>query len=430
MTFDLSLDLVQSTALAGVLLLFGEFARRRVGFLQRFAIPAPVIGGFLFALVLLALRETGTAAVEFDTTLQDPAMIAFFTTVGLTGSLALLRKGGRLLVVYLVACWTLAVVQNVVGIGLAELLGVDPMLGIMAGAVSLEGGHGAAAAFGPTAEAMGTEGATAVAVASATFGLVAGSLIGGPLAGWLMRRHNVRVPEPERATQAAGVAAGSADGGSTGGPDGSGGTGGAGGAAGPEEDAGTGGPDYAGLLPTAAAIGVTMVLGVALGRWFSDAVGFVLPEYVGAMIVAVVLRNLNDRFRFIRFHQGAVDLISQVSLGFFLTMAMMSLRIWELYALALPLLAILAVQLVVIVVFVSVPVFRLLGRNYDAATMASGMIGHGLGGTPNAMANMDAFNTRFGVRSEKAFLVVPLAGAVLIDVVGLPFIVLCMNLVA
>ncbi|MFW5419425.1 sodium/glutamate symporter [Nocardiopsis sp. CNT-189] len=416
MNLELSLDLVQSSALAGVLLLLGEAARRRIGFLERFSIPGPVIGGFAFALILLALRETGTATVEFDTSLQAPAMIAFFTTVGLSGSLSLLRKGGRLLVVYLLACWALAVAQNAVGIGMAELLGVDPLLGVMAGAVSLEGGHGAAAAFGPTAEGMGADGATAVAVASATFGLVAGSLLGGPLAGWLVKRYRVAVPAASSAPVPVG-----ADGGSPS----AGGPAGADEGRSPAEAAG-----YAQLLPTAALIGVIMVAGIALGQWFGAATGFVLPDYVGAMAVAVLVRNLNDRFRLVRLDAGAVEVVSSLTLGFFLTMAMMSLKIWELYALALPLLGILAVQVLVIAAFVVFVVFRLLGRGYDAATMAAGMIGHGLGGTPNAMANMSAFNQRFGVRSEKAFLVVPLAGAVLIDLVGLPWIVWCMNAVA
>lgn len=421
MNHELSLDLLQSSVLAGVLLVLGEFARRRIGFLQRFSIPGPVIGGFLFALLLLVLRQAHVATVAFDTTLQEPAMIAFFTTVGLTGSLSLVRKGGRLLIVYLLACWTLAVVQNLVGIGLANALGVNPLLGIMAGAVSLEGGHGAAAAFGPTAEAMGAEGATAVAVASATFGLVAGGLLGGPLAGWLMKRSKVPVPVsvPTPAT---------ASGGSTTTGIGSG----AGTGQGPEADETeeTEESDSAGyrqLLSTGVLIGVIMVLGTLLGTWFSDMTGFVLPGYVGAMVVAAVYRNLNDKFGWVRLHSGTVDLISGLTLGFFLTMAMMSLKIWDLYALALPLVVILAVQVLILTAFVAFVVFRLLGSNYDAATMSAGMMGHGLGGTPNAMANMDAFNSRFGMRSERAFLVVPLAGAVLIDLVGLPWIVWCMN---
>ena len=194
---ELHFDLVQSAALALVLLALGEWARHKIGFLRRFCFPAPVIGGFLFALLVLLLRQTGIAQIDFDTTLQDPAMVAFFTTIGLAGSFATIKKGGRLLLVYLVACWSLAIAQNLIGIGMAKVMGVNPMLGIMAGAVSLEGGHGAAAAFGPTAEAMGVEGATAVAIASATFGLVAGSLLGGMLASFLVARSKVTIPESE-----------------------------------------------------------------------------------------------------------------------------------------------------------------------------------------------------------------------------------------
>ncbi|MEU3019750.1 sodium/glutamate symporter [Nocardiopsis sp. NPDC007018] len=397
---NISLDLIQTTTLAAGLLLLGEFARRRIGFLQRFSIPGPVIGGFAFALAVLTLRETGVAQLELDTTLQEPAMIAFFTTIGLGASVSLLRKGGKLLIVYLLACWTLAILQNVVGIGMATALGLDPVLGVMAGAVALEGGHGAAAAFGPTAEALGTDGATAVAVAAATFGLVAGGLLGGPMASWLMRRHGVKVPS------AAEVGNGPVE------------------VEEREEPVG-----YGPLVNTAVLIGTVMVAGVALGTWFSEVTGFVLPTYVGAMIVAALVRNVGDRFG-LRMHQGALTLVSSLSLGLFLTMAMMGLRIWELYALALPLVLLLAVQVIVLLLFVALVVFRVLGKDYDATTMVAGMVGHGLGGTPNAMANMDALNRRFGVRSEKAFLIVPLAGAVLIDIVALPWIVWCINAVA
>ena len=420
---NIELDLLQTSALAMLLLGVGEAARRRIGVLRRFAFPGPVIGGFLFALLSLTLRQTGVAEVSFDTTLQSPAMIAFFSTIGLAGSFTLLRKGGKLLLVYLAACWTLAIMQNLVGMGVAQAMGIDPMFGIMAGSVSLEGGHGAAAAFGPTAEEMGTEGATAVAIASATFGLVAGGLIGGPIAGWLIDRHRIAVPERVKALaavpaggRAIDVEAGRPSGASSGGAAGDG-----------DPSTADGEQTYRSLLTAILVIAGIMVIGTQLGSWFSTATGFSLPGYVGAMVVAVAFRNLNDRFRLVRLDEGAVSLISNFTLGFFLTMAMMSLKIWELSSLALPLIAILAAQVAFIVVFAVFVVFRLLGRDYDAATMVGGFLGHGLGGTPNAMANMDAVNKRFGVRSERAFLIVPLAGAVLIDVVALPWIVFCMN---
>ncbi|MFL4476259.1 sodium/glutamate symporter [Paeniglutamicibacter sp. MACA_103] len=425
---EIQLNLVQSAALALLLLSLGEWARRRVGFLQKYCIPAPVIGGFLFALLVLLLRQTGTAQISLDTSLQSPAMIAFFTTIGLAGSLSSIKKGGRLLLVYLVVCWSLAIMQNLIGIGMANVVGVSPMLGVMAGAVSLEGGHGAAAAFGPTAEAMGVEGATAVAIASATFGLVAGSLMGGMTASFLVARHNVEIPEKaglrEKLAFAGAVARNMTSGGGSG-------SGVAAAAAAPsDETRGKSGSNYANLLTAALVIGIVMVIGMTLGGWLSELTGFSLPAYVGAMIIALVFRNLNDKLGWIKIDDDAVDLISQFSLGFFLTMAMMSLKIWELASLAGPLVLILLVQLLFILAFAVFVVFRVLGKNYDAATMVAGFIGHGLGATPNALANMDAFNSRFGVRSERAFLIVPLAGAVLIDLVALPWIVWCMNWVA
>ena len=421
---ELQLTLVQSSALALILLVFGEYARRRVYFLEKFCIPAPVVGGFLFSILVLILRQSGTVEITLDTSLQTPAMIAFFTTIGLAGSLATIKKGGKLLLVYLVVCWSLAIFQNLIGMGMAKVLGVNPVLGIMAGAVSLEGGHGGAAAFGPTAEAMGIEGATTVAIASATFGLVAGSLIGGSLASFLMKRHNVEVLQSEKSRSLLAMAAA----GSRGGADAAGG-GYEDGAADAGQQSEEGKSNYSTLLSTATVIGVIMVVGMLLGDWLAELTGFSLPAYVGAMIIAVIFRNVNDALGWIKINDDAVNLISQLTLGFFLTLAMMSLKIWELASLAGPLAIILIVQLVFIVLFSAFVVFRLLGKNYDAATMVAGFLGHGLGATPNAMANMDAFNTKFGVRSERAFLIVPLAGAVLIDLVALPWIVWCLNLV-
>lgn len=425
---ELQLNLVQSAALALILLSLGEWARRKVGFLRRFCFPAPVIGGFMFALLVLLLRQTGAAQIELDTSLQTPAMVAFFTTIGLAGSLVTIKKGGRLLLAYLVVCWTLAIMQNLIGIGMAKLVGVEPMLGVMAGAVSLEGGHGAAAAFGPTAEAMGVEGATTVAIASATFGLVAGSLLGGMTASFLVARHNVQIPEQQglrgALVTAGAVAKNMLSGGETSQRPAAQAT------AQKESADADAGVNYSGLLTVAVMIGVIMVVGTALGGWLSEVTGFSLPAYVGAMVIAVAFRNLNDKLGWVRVDDRAVELVSQFTLGFFLTLAMMSLKIWELASLAGPLVLILVVQLVFILAFASFVVFRVLGKNYDAATMVAGFIGHGLGATPNALANMDAFNAKFGIRSEKAFLIVPLAGAVLIDLVALPWIVWCMNWVA
>ena len=424
---DIQLDLVQSSALAMLLLAGGEYARRRIGFLHRFCIPAPVVGGFMFALLVLLLRQTDMAQIQLDTTLQTPAMVAFFTTIGLAGSLAMIKKGGKLLLMYLIACWSLAIMQNVIGMTMAKVVGVDPMLGIMAGAVALEGGHGNAAAFGPTAEAMGFEGATTVAIAAATFGLVAGSMLGGMSANYLVARHNIEIPKKAgvmgKIATAGAVIKEMAVGESTKGSV----------ATITETEKDTSddpAANYGSLLTVVVLLATLMVLGTVLGDWLSDLTGLTLPAYVGAMIVAVIFRNVNDKFGWFKINDDAVELISKFALGFFLTLAMMSLKMWELASLAGPLVIILVVQLAFILIFAVVVVFRMLGKNYDAATMVAGFIGHGLGAAPNALANMDAFNSKFGVRSERAFLIVPLAGAVLVDLVALPWIVWCMNLVA
>lgn len=192
-TITFEFDLITSIAVTLLLLIAGSWAADNLRIFSRFSIPGPVIGGFAFALLVLILRQTGVAEFKVDTSLQSLAMLAFFTTIGLGASLGLVKKGGKILIIYLVACWTVAIFQNLIGIGLAKLLGIAPMLGIMAGAVSLEGGHGAAAAFGATAAEMGYENASTVAIAAATFGLIAGSLTGGPLATWLINRNKLKI---------------------------------------------------------------------------------------------------------------------------------------------------------------------------------------------------------------------------------------------
>lgn len=327
-------------------------------------------------------------------------MLAFFTTIGLGASLSLMKAGGRFLLIYLVACWGVAIFQNLVGIGLAKALDLNALLGIMAGSVSLEGGHGAAAAFGPTAEELGAQGATAVAIAAATFGLIAGSLIGGPLATWLIKHYGLEIKTREiEAIEETGI-----------------------------DDASE--VEEGSLIATAALIGFIVVIGVFLGSWFGDVTGYSLPGYVGAMLIAIVFRNLNDKFGWVTLHGKSMSLISELSLGFFLTQAMMSLKIWDLYSLALPLFIILVVQVVALMLFVVFVVFRMLGKDYDAAVICGGMMGHGLGGTPNAVANMDAIGRRHGLQSRVGMIVVPLSGAVLIDIVALPWIVFCLNWVA
>lgn len=353
------------------------------------------------SLIALVLHHQGDGALKFNTALQSPMMIAFFTTVGIGGSFGLLKKGGKALIVYLVFCWGLAVFQNAFGAGLAKMLGIHPALGIMAGAVSLEGGHGAAAAFGPMAEELGVAGAKVVAIAAATYGLIAGGLLGGPLAKWLIDRHNVDIKASKEEIYIQPTAQDIE-----------------------EEEKLFSSFDFLKML---ALVLVMMALGSFLSGKIKEWYNFSLPGYVGAMFVAVVFRNINDHFSLVKIRSKVIDLISDVSLGLFLTMAMMSLRIWELYDLAIPLIVILALQTIVLIIIGAFLLFPLLGKDYDAAVMCAGFMGHGLGATPNAVANMGAVCERYKVMSHKAFLIVPLCGAVLIDLVGLPNIVWFIN---
>ena len=396
----LQLDALTTVALALLLLAMGAQLKKHSHWLRQLCVPAPVIGGFGFALVVWLLRNLQWLDITLDTAMQTPLMVMFFTTVGLGGSLGLLRQGGKILFVYLGACWGLALLQNLVGVGMAKALGIDPLLGIMAGAVSLEGGFGAAAAFGPIAESLGTSGATTAALASATFGMVAGGLLGSPVARFLIDRKKLAVRADsadtlqvlEKANEGPSVAI-----------------------------------DSKVLLRLLTCMLVIMVLGFWIGDALKAHLGIVLPVYVGAMFVAIIVRNFNDRAQVIEIPDNAVGTLGDISLGMFLTMAMMSLKFWELEQLGLPLLVILVVQVLIMMALCVFVLFRLFGGNYDAAVLCAGYMGHGLGATPNAVANMGAICDHYKVFSYKAFIIVPLCGAVLIDIVALPVITWFIN---
>ncbi len=387
---NVQFDSLTTLMLAVLCLLLGTVLKKHVKWLQTFCIPSPVIGGFLISLLMWFLHTQTSVRVAFDTTLQTPLMVAFFTTVGIGGSYQLLKTGGKTLIVYLFICWGLALFQNAFGAVLASWFGLNPVLGVMAGSVALEGGHGAAAAFGQMAEGLGVQSATTVAIAAATFGLISGSLIGGPLASFLITRYKVaikaddidEVVDPNATTEPISSHT---------------------------------------FFKMLAVVLVIMVAGLYVATRFTDSTGFALPSYVGAMLVAIVLRNINDHTQAVVIHQKTVDLISDVSLGVFLTMAMMSLKIWELSAVALPLLIILLLQVVALVLFTIFIAFKVLGKNYDAAVMCAGLLGHGLGATPNAVANMASVSEKYKLVSKKAFLIIPLCGAVLIDIVAIPY---------
>ncbi|TJX65205.1 sodium/glutamate symporter [Soehngenia saccharolytica] len=400
-----SLNLIATLALSVLLLMLGYSIRGKVKFLQKFCIPAPVIGGLLFSILVFVLRQNKVAYIQMDTVLQTPLMIMFFTTVGITGSFKVIKKGGKILIIYWVLTSLLAVTQNFIGLSIAKLTDINPMFGIMAGSVSMIGGHGGAAAFGETAEKiMGVSGSIAVAMAAATFGLISGSLIGGPIARFLIERYKLK-PEETSVTEEHS-----------------------------QEEESKYPMDYAGIMFNLTVIVTIMVIGSVVSDAFTSFIksiglgDIVLPAYVGAMFVAIIFRNVNDKFHWFDLDYKIIDIMGDVSLGIFLSMALMTLKLWELIGVAGPLFIILFAQVIFLTFYTIFIVFRLCGKDFDAAIMVSGMCGHGLGATPNAMANMNSVTSNYGY-SAKAFLIVPLVGSFLVDVVNIPNVLTFMNFI-
>ena len=383
----ISLDIAQTVGAAAVLLVVGEFIRNRVGLLSRYFIPGPVIGGVLFSLLALAGYQGGFFSIQFDASIRAFLLLVFFTTIGFSASFEMLKKGGVGVAIFLGAAVALVLLQNVVGVGVAALLGVHPLIGLAAGSVSLTGGHGTAAAFGPLLEQAGAAGALPAAIAAATWGLVCSSAIGGPVGSLLMRRHGLTGPKAQ-ATAAPPVPGHVVTAHET-------------------QDTNAQTMMYATVL-IALAIGA----GTVIVRWLADA-GIVIPAYLGPMLVAALLRNVID-WRDGVLPANQFDVVGNVSLGFFLAMALMSMKLWEMAEVAGPLLVILIAQTALMFCFAYFITFRVMGRDYDAAVIAAGHCGFGLGATPNAMANMQAFTTANGP-SVKAFFVIPLVGSLFID---------------
>lgn len=391
----IALNQITTIFLAVALFALGTYLINKVGFLKRFCIPAPVVGGLLFAAIATLLKTTGTLEISLDTSLQSLFMITFFTTVGLGASFKLVKLGGKLLVFYWLACGVLALMQNVIGVSLASLMGIHPLIGMMAGAVSMEGGHGSAAAFGQTLEDLGISSAMTIGAAAATCGLVAGGLIGGPIVKYLVSKYNLTPDDQETADV--------------------------------EFENKNEQITTDSFFTQVLLITFSMAAGTYIGTLFSEATGFVLPGYVGAMFVAVLVRNIMDKVKPNAVNMKSISLIGDITLGIFLSMALMSIKLWEIADLALPLFVIIFAQVLFITVFSIFVLFKVFGKNYDAAVMVAGFVGHGLGATPNAMANMSAVTQRFGP-SKKAFLIVPIVGAFLIDVFGIPIIITTINL--
>lgn len=381
--YTLHLDMYQTLAVAVGVLFLGGFLKQKIKLLEHFCIPSPVIGGMLFALLSLGLYMTGVVEFDFDETLKTVCMVIFFTSVGFQANLRILKSGGLSLVIFLVCVITLILGQNFIAIGVAKLMGLDPLIGLCTGSIPMVGGHGTSGAFGPVLEDLGVSGATTLCTAAATFGLVAGSLMGGPLGRRLIVKHDLLktavaedetplVEEEEKKHRSVSM--------------------------------------YA---PAAYQIAIAMGLGTVVS-WLLSKTGMTFPIYIGAMIIAAVMRNISEFTGKFDIHIGEINDIGGICLSMFLGIAMITLKLWQLAELALPLVVLLLVQVVFMGLFTYFVVYNVMGRNYDAAVLASGTCGFGMGATPNAMANMQVLTEKFAP-SVKAYILVPIIGSMFAD---------------
>lgn len=387
-------DMYQTLMIAVLALLLGRLIRKKFPVFKKFCIPAPVIGGLIVSAITCVFYATGTLTVTFDDSFREICMIFFFTSVGFQANLKALRAGGKGIVILLILLVVLITSQNLIAVGLAKPLGISPLTAFCTGSIPMIGGHGTAGAFGPVLEDFGVTGASTICTAAATFGLIVGSLIGGPLADLLIQKRDLvktAVAVQESGTEEKSV----------------------------KKLAG----GYAGAV-------FIMVIAVGLGTIVTMLLrmtGLTFPVYIGAMIIAAVIRNIGEYTGKIPLFTDKVQDIGSIMLSLFLGVAMITLRIWELASLALPMVVLLLAQTGWMIIFAGVIVFRAMGKNYDAAVISAGVCGFGMGATPNAMANMQAVTARY-VPSVKAFLLIPIVGSLFSDFLNSIIITLFINL--
>ncbi len=420
---SIELDMIQTAGIGALALLVGMVLTRRVSFLQKFCVPSPVSGGIIFSLITLMLYGCFHVEVSFDGTLKDVFMVAFFTSVGFQSDLKVIKKGGKPLAIMLALLVVVIALQNLMPMGVTRLMGVDPLIGMAAGSISMTGGHGTAGGFASVLEAMGLHGAGTIGMAAATFGLIAGSMIGGPLAERIIRKkltYEQMQPQDDEIDPAmAGIESDEAS------------------PTGRTKRVSTNEQEFQQYAKATYCILLVMGAGTLMS-WLLSKTGVTFPTYFGALVLAAIARNT---LGFISYKEDGkwekaeklLDMeriisVGNISLSMFLGMAMISLRLWELQSLALPLIVILAFQVLMMALFVYWVAFPLLGRNYDAAVLCAGMCGFGLGATPNAMANMSAvcYKYRYTV---KPFLIVPIIGAMFADLINTGMITLFLNII-
>ena len=413
--------MIQTAGIGGLSLIVGMVLTRKVAFLQKFCVPSPVSGGILFSLITLVLYAWFHIEVTFDDTLMNVFMLAFFTSVGFQSDLKVIKKGGKLLLVMLALLVVIIALQNLMPMGVTWLMGADSLVGMAAGSMSMIGGHGTAGGFASVLEGMGLHGAGTIGMAAATFGLIAGSMIGGPLAEHIIRTkltHEQMQPQAEEIDPAmAGIESDEAS------------------PTGRAKRVSTNEQEFQQYAKATYCIVLVMGAGTIVS-WLLAKTGITFPTYFGALILAAVARNTLGLFSYKEdgkrvkadklLDMERIISVGNICLSMFLGMAMISLRLWELQSLALPLVVILASQVLLMAFFVYMVAFPLLGRDYDAAVLCAGMCGFGLGATPNAMANMSAvcYKYRYTV---KPFLIVPIIGAMFADLINTGMITLFLN---
>ena len=388
---NINLNSTTTLALAALLLIMGYSINKRVTILNKYCIPAPVVGGFLFMFLTWLGHISSTFKFNFENIFQSTFMLAFFTTVGLGASFSLLKKGGKLLIIYWLTCGIISIFQNIIGITITKITGLEAPYALLSSAISMIGGHGAALAYGDTFSRMGYESAPLVGAAAATFGLITAVLIGGPLGRRLIEKYNLKPDNTENFDQSVTEI---------------------------NADKGMKLSDLDIIKNV-----VVILLCMAIGSYISTLIGKLIkmdfPSYVGSMFVAVIVRNINEKTHTYNFNFSLVDGIGNVMLNLYLSLALMTLKLWELSGLIGGVLLVVACQVIFMIIIAYFVVFRILGSNYDAAVMCSGLCGHGLGATPSAIVNMTAINEKYGM-SRKAMMIVPIVGAFLVDIIYQP----------
>lgn len=380
---EIQIDMYQTLAVSVLVLILGQFLKKRINFLEKFCIPAPVIGGLLFAVLTCVCYSLGIAEFTFDDTLREVCMVFFFTSVGFQANLKVLKSGGKSLFIFLGLVVVLIVSQNFLALGVSKVLNIDPLVGLCTGSIPMVGGHGTAGAFGPVLEDFDVKGATTICTAAATFGLIAGSLIGGPIGKRLIDRKKLldtAVAEDDSILV---------------------------------EDE----KKHERHTNMYAAAVFQLIIAVGIGTIISELLtktGLTFPIYIGAMIAAAVIRNIGEYSGKFDIYMGEINNLGGICLSLFLGMAMITLKLWQLAELALPLIILLSAQLILMMLFTYFVVFNVMGRDYDAAVLSAGTCGFGMGATPNAMANMQAICDRY-VPSVKAYLIIPLIGSLFAD---------------